>query len=39
VVARLQEVLNIDGYLVLRFDRVNRQVTLDLEKLGQLFEL
>ena len=39
VVARLQEVLNVDGYQVVRFDRQNQQVHLDLEKLAQQFDL
>jgi len=37
VVARLQEILNVDGYQVLRFDRQAQQVHLDLEKLAQQF--
>jgi hypothetical protein len=39
VVARLQEVLNLDGYQVLRFDRQGQQVILDLEKLAQQFDV
>ncbi len=39
LVSKLQEVLNLDGYEVLRFDPVNRQVFLDREKLAQLFEV
>lgn len=37
LVARLQEILNVDGYTVLRFDRQAQQVHLDLEKLAQQF--
>lgn len=39
VVARLQEILNVDGYQVLRFDRQGQQVILDLEKLAQQFDV
>ncbi|MDQ3341060.1 MAG: BREX-2 system phosphatase PglZ [Myxococcota bacterium] len=39
VVAKLQEVLNVDGYQVLRFDRQAQQVHLDLEKLAQQFDV
>jgi hypothetical protein len=39
VVARLQEILNVDGYQVLRFDRQHQQVHLDLEKLAQQFDI
>ena len=39
LVAKLQEVLNLDGYEVLRFDPVSRQVHLDRDKLAQLFEV
>ena len=39
VVAKLQEVLNLDGYEMLRFDRQNQQVHLDVAKLVQQFEL
>jgi hypothetical protein len=39
VVARLQEILNVDGYQVVRFDRPNQQVHLDLEKLAQQFDV
>jgi hypothetical protein len=39
VVAKLQEILNVDGYQVLRFDRQNQQVHLDLEKLAQQFDV
>ena len=38
-VSRLQEILNVDGYQVLRFDRQGQQVHLDLEKLAQQFEV
>lgn len=39
LIARLQEVLNLDGYEVIRFDPVTRQVELNPHKLGQLFEV
>lgn len=39
VVAKLQEILNVDGYQVVRFDRPNQQVHLDLEKLAQQFDV
>lgn len=39
VVAKLQEILNVDGYQILRFDVQGQQVHLDLEKLEQQFEL
>jgi hypothetical protein len=39
VVAKLQEILNVDGYQVLRYDRQNQQVHLDLEKLAQQFDV
>jgi len=39
LVSRLQEVLNVDGYQVLRFDTTARQVYLDREKLCQQFEV
>ncbi len=39
VVAKLQEILNVDGYQVLRYDRQNHQVHLDLEKLAQQFDV
>jgi hypothetical protein len=39
VVAMLQEILNVDGYQVLRFDRQAQQVHLDLEKLAQQFDV
>lgn len=38
-VSKLQEVLNLDGYSVLRYDPVSRQVQLDKAKLEQLFEV
>jgi hypothetical protein len=34
--ARVEEVLNLDGYQVLRYDRAGRQVYLDIELLAQL---
>ncbi|HEX9619110.1 MAG TPA: BREX-2 system phosphatase PglZ [Polyangiaceae bacterium] len=37
IVSKLQEVLNLDGYEVLRFDRQNQQIFLDKEKLEQQF--
>ncbi len=39
LVSRLQEVLNVDGYQILRYDRVNKQVHLDVQKLAQQFEI
>lgn len=39
LVSRLQEVLNVDGYQVLRFERQTKQVHLDVEKLAQQFEI
>lgn len=39
LVAKLQEVLNIDGYDVLRFDAVAQHVHLDVGKLLLLFEV
>ncbi|MFN0249186.1 MAG: hypothetical protein ACKV2T_20045 [Kofleriaceae bacterium] len=39
LVAKLQEVLNVDGYQVLKFERVNQQVFLDVPKLVHQFEL
>jgi len=39
VVAKLQEILNVDGYQVLRYDRQGQQVHLDLEKLAQQFDI
>jgi hypothetical protein len=38
-ISKLQEVLNVDGYEVLRFDPQNRQVFLDKAKLEQQFEV
>jgi len=38
-IAKLQEVMNLDGYEVLRWDGGARQVHLDRGKLGQLFEV
>lgn len=38
-ISKLQEVLNLDGYDVLRYDPVTRQVHLDRGKLAQLFEV
>ena len=38
-VTTLTEVLNLDGYEVVRFDPSTRQVHLDVEKLAQLFEV
>ncbi len=39
LVSRLSEVLNVDGYRVLWFDRQTRQVHLDVVKLAQQFEI
>lgn len=39
LVAKLQEVLNVDGYDVLRFDAVAQHVHLDVGKLRLLFEV
>lgn len=39
VVSNLQGILNVDGYQVLRFDKVNQQVILDLAKLAQQFDV
>ncbi|MFO0756704.1 MAG: hypothetical protein U0359_09445 [Byssovorax sp.] len=39
LVAKLQEVLNVDGYEVLRFDAAGEQVRLDPGKLRLLFEV
>ncbi|MEZ4400069.1 MAG: hypothetical protein R3B06_08625 [Kofleriaceae bacterium] len=39
LVAWLQEVLNVDGYPVLRYDRHARQVRLDVDQLAQQFAL
>ncbi|MBO6936778.1 MAG: BREX-2 system phosphatase PglZ [Deltaproteobacteria bacterium] len=38
-ISKLQEVLNLDGYEVVRYDPATRQVHLDREKLSQLFEV
>lgn len=38
-VSKLTEVLNVDGYEVLRFNRQSRQVILDKAKLEQQFEV
>ena len=38
-ISKLQEVLNLDGYEVVRYDPAARQVHLDREKLAQLFEV
>jgi hypothetical protein len=39
LISKLQEVLNLDGYEVLRHDAGARQVFLDRDKLAQLFEV
>ena len=39
LISKLQEVLNVDGYEVVRYDPTSRQVHLDREKLAQLFEV
>lgn len=39
LISKLQEVLNLDGYEVIRYDPVARQVHLDRSKLAQLFEV
>jgi PglZ domain len=39
LVAKLQEILNVDGYEVLRFDAVAQDVSLDVGKLRLLFEV
>jgi hypothetical protein len=39
LISRLQEVLNVDGYQVLRLDRTSRHVHLDRSKLEQQFEV
>jgi hypothetical protein len=39
LISKLQEVLNVDGYEVIRFDATSRQVHLDRAKLAQLFEV
>jgi hypothetical protein len=38
-VAKFQEILNVDGYEVLRFDAATQHVTLDVGKLRLLFEV
>lgn len=39
LVAKFQEILNVDGYEVMRFDAVAQHVTLDVGKLRLLFEV
>jgi hypothetical protein len=39
LVAKMQEILNVDGYEVLRFDAVAQHVVLDTGKLRLLFEV
>jgi len=39
LVSKLQEILNLDGYEVLRYDRKNLQIFLDKSKLEQQFEV
>jgi hypothetical protein len=39
LLSRVEEVLNVDGYPVLRYDRAAKQVQLDVELLVQLFEI
>jgi hypothetical protein len=39
LISKLQEVLNLDGYEVIRYDAGTRQVHLDRAKLAQLFEV
>lgn len=39
LISKLQEVVNLDGYSILRFDSANRQVFLDKEKLEQQFQV
>lgn len=39
LISKLQEVLNLDGYEILRFDRIHRQVFLDKDKLEQQFQI
>ena len=39
LISVLSEVLNVDGYVVLRSDAVNRQVVLDVDTLRSLFDL
>ncbi len=38
-ISKLQEVLNVDGYEVLRFEPRTQEVRLDVGKLEQLFEV
>ena len=38
-ISKLQEMLTVDGYQVLRFEPKTRQVHLEREKLGHLFEV
>lgn len=38
-VSAFSEILNIDGYEVLRLDHSSKQIHLDREKLAQLFEV
>jgi hypothetical protein len=39
VMSRVEEVLNIDSYPVLKYDRATQQLHLDVELLRQLFEV
>jgi type II secretory pathway component HofQ len=39
VVSKLGEVLNVDGYQVIRHDAAAKMIHLDREKLAQLFEV
>jgi hypothetical protein len=39
LISKLQEILNVDGYEILRFDRTNQQVFLDKPKLEQQFQI
>jgi hypothetical protein len=39
IVAVIQEAVNVDGYQVLKFDAAGQEVSLDVEKLRQLFEV
>jgi hypothetical protein len=39
LVSTLQEALNVDGYAVVTFDPLGKQVRLDREKLEQQFEV
>jgi hypothetical protein len=38
-ISLLREILNVDGYPVLRHDSAARQVYLDRDKLNELFEV